>query len=103
MQNIETIFSATQVPVDGNELEMSLPTRRLCDQARDRIRRHVSNLVTDVAEIGALFIVIKNELEHGAYKKWLDAEARWSIRTAQNYMNVARNIGGKWRCCVTHA
>lgn len=95
MTNIETIISATQEPVDGNELEMSLPSRQLCDQARDRIRRHVSNLVTDVAEIGALLIVIKNELEHGAYKKWLDAEVRWSIRTAQNYMNVARNIGGK--------
>jgi hypothetical protein len=52
-------------------------------------------------EIGALLLRVKNKLEHGAFKKWLDAEVRWSIRTAQNYMNFAKNIGDKYET-VSH-
>ena len=43
----------------------------------------------------------KSALGHGAFKKWLDAEVQGTMRTAQNYMNFAKNIGGKYET-VSH-
>lgn len=80
---------------------MAAPSQQLCDEVRERIHEFEGRARKEVVEIGALLIRVKNELEHGAFKKWLDAEVRWNVRTAQNYMNVAKNIGDKYET-VSH-
>lgn len=101
MTNTETTISLTQPSIEGKGLGMAAPTRQLCDEVRERIHDFEGRARKEVVEIGALLIRVKNELEHGAFKKWLDAEVRWNVRTAQNYMNVAKNIGDKYET-VSH-
>lgn len=102
MTNSETTKSVTrQGPTVENNFGMDAPTRQLCDEVRERIHEFDSRARKDIVEIGALLIRVKNELGHGAFKNWLDAEVLWTIRTAQNYMNVVRNIGEKYET-VSH-
>ncbi|MDO8312399.1 MAG: DUF3102 domain-containing protein, partial [Sideroxyarcus sp.] len=96
MTNSETTISAAQVTMDENDLGMTVPNRKLCDQVRDRIHDFEGRTRKEIVEIGALLIQVKGAVGHGAFKKWLDAEVRWTIRTAENYMNVAKNIGDKY-------
>lgn len=91
MTNSETTISAAQVTMDENDLGMTVPNRKLCDQVRDRIHDFEGRTRKEIVEIGALLIQVKGAVGHGAFKKWLDAEVRWTIRTAENYMNVAKN------------
>ena len=38
---------------------------------------------------GVYFSWIKNEVEHGKFLAWINANTRWSYRTVRNYMNYA--------------
>ena len=38
---------------------------------------------------GVYFSRVKNELEHGKFLAWINANTRWSYRTVRNYMNYA--------------
>jgi hypothetical protein len=64
-------------------------TRIVVRQKTGEIRERARRAVQDVIEIGQRLIEVKECLEHGQFGAWLDAEFRWSERTAQNYMAVA--------------
>ena len=42
-------------------------------------------------DIGRSLLDVKEKLDHGQFQDWLKAEFAWTSRTAQNYMNVAKN------------
>jgi Protein of unknown function (DUF3102) len=54
-------------------------------------RRHVEA----VHDVGAALLRAKELLGHGNFLPWLQAEFRWSERTANNYMSIARFFRGK--------
>ena len=101
MTNSETTISATQVTIDENDLGMTAPNRQLCDEVRERIHEFEGRTRKEIVEIGALLIRVKSALGHDAFKKWLDAEVQGIMRTAQNYMNFAKNIGDNYET-VSH-
>ncbi len=45
-----------------------------------------------IIEIGQRLIGVKNQLGHGRFGDWLDAEFDWTERTAQQFINVARRF-----------
>lgn len=63
--------------------DMTLP-----DRAR-RIRNLVDVARGCIIEVGRELIAAKAEVAHGEWLPWLEREFGWSIRTADNYMNVA--------------
>jgi Protein of unknown function (DUF3102) len=60
-----------------------------------RIRASRKRHVEAVQEIGANLLRAKHLLGHGNFLPWLQAEFRWSERTANNYMSIARFFKGK--------
>src|SRR5687767_13506984 len=61
--------------------------------AAERIRNRAHRACTDIIEIGQDLLTIKAELDHGLFLGWIEAEFRWSDRTAAYYMAVAREWG----------
>lgn len=59
----------------------------------ERIRSRQRSACNDILEIGRDLIATKTELEHGLFLGWIETEFKWSERTAQNYMRVAKEWG----------
>ena len=49
----------------------------------------------NVFKIGQRLITVKALVGHGYFLKWMQREFRWSLKTGQNYMNVAKAFGDK--------
>ena len=49
-------------------------------------------LARNIVDIGLRLIEAKEMLSHGAWLPWLEAQAQFSEKTAQNYMRVAREF-----------
>ncbi|MGA2793921.1 MAG: DUF3102 domain-containing protein [Roseiarcus sp.] len=82
----ETDFDYAAVPAE-NVAEIN----KLVSRIRATHRRHLEA----VYEIGADLLRAKELLGHGNFLPWLQAEFRWSERTANNYMSIARFFQGK--------
>lgn len=82
----ETDFDYATVPVK-NVSEIN----RLVSRIKAAHKRHLEA----VYEIGADLLRAKDLLGHGNFLAWLQAEFRWSDRTANNYMSIARFFQGK--------
>ena len=82
----ETEFDYAIVPVK-NVSEIN----RLVSRIKAAHKRHLEA----VYEIGADLLRAKDLLGHGNFLAWLQAEFRWSDRTANNYMSIARFFQGK--------
>jgi hypothetical protein len=82
----ETNFDYAPVP-PANVSEL----RMLVFRIKASRRRHVEA----VHDVGAALLRAKELLGHGNFLPWLQAEFRWSERTANNYMSIARFFKGK--------
>lgn len=49
-------------------------------------------LARNIVDIGLRLIEAKEMLSHGEWLPWLEAQAQFSEKTAQNYMRVAREF-----------
>lgn len=49
----------------------------------------------NVFKIGQRLITVKSLVGHGHFLNWMKREFRWSPKTGQNYMNVAKAFGDK--------
>lgn len=56
------------------------------------IKNLVRRTVQDTLDIGQALIEIKEKLDYGQFIAWLHSEFNWKERTAQRYMNVAREF-----------
>jgi hypothetical protein len=63
----------------------------LADRIRDRLQRHVRDMVA----IGADLIAAKDKLGHRNFGPWLEREFRLTARSAQLYMRAAEWAEGK--------
>jgi len=63
--------------------------------AAERIRGHMTATKTSIFEIGCDLRMIKAQLTHGHFSKWIAAEFGMSERTAQRYMAVAERFADK--------
>jgi Protein of unknown function (DUF3102) len=55
-----------------------------------RIRDRLRNTMEAIIEIGRDLLAVQEKLEHGQFCKWVEAECGFTVRSADNYMNVAR-------------
>lgn len=65
-------------------------------EAAVRIRLRMSRTVEDIIEIGRDLNAVKNDLGHGKFLRWIEAEFGMGISTAQNFMNVHLKFGDKF-------
>ncbi len=64
-------------------------------QRRDRIRSFITQTQRNVIAIGNALLDVKGKLKHGEFGDWLDAEFGWSVRSAQDFMSIAREFRDK--------
>lgn len=64
-------------------------TRIVVQQRTSEIRSLMKRTASDIIEIGQKLIEVKDQLGHGKFGAWLEAEFAWSDRTAQKFMRVA--------------
>jgi hypothetical protein len=65
-------------------------TKRVQLQTKaDAIRMRMSRTADDIIAIGQDLIEVKQNLEHGQFIDWLEAEFEMNLRTAQRFMQVA--------------
>jgi Protein of unknown function (DUF3102) len=65
--------------------------QKLTKNLKAAVGRHLKIVV----EIGEGLLAAKELLGHGNFSPWLQAEFRWSERTARNYMTIAAHLRGK--------
>lgn len=61
----------------------------------ERIKIRLKRTAEDIIEIGKELIIAKEKCGHGHFENWLQAEFEMTIRSAQNFMNVANEFGDK--------
>lgn len=65
--------------------------------AAERIRGRMQLAAESIIEVGRELIEQKKALGHGNYLAWIEAEFSMSADTASRFINVANNIGEKFR------
>ena len=64
-------------------------------QQAKRIRDRIKATTEAVIEIGRDLLAVKQNLAHGQFTKWVQAECGFSLRAAQNYIKAAKFAEGK--------
>ncbi len=59
-------------------------------QKTSEIRSRMNKAATNIMEIGERLIAVKDQLGHGHFLDWLEAEFDWTQQTANNMMRVAK-------------
>lgn len=77
---------------DYNTLEES--KRSFIQEKTKAIKIHIKRTAKDIIAVGQDLLAVKQELEHGQFKAWLQLEFDMSYDTAINFMQVARRFGG---------
>lgn len=67
-------------------------TMSFVQQQTGEIRSLMKRTAQDVIEIGQKLIEVKQRLEHGQYRKWIEAEFNWGKSTANSFENVAKQF-----------
>jgi hypothetical protein len=63
--------------------------RKQAARIRDRMKTATKAMIKAVVETGRDLIAVKQNLDHGKFCEWVEAECGFSLRTAQNYMKAA--------------
>lgn len=67
-------------------------SRIVVRQKTTEIHRLVKRAAAALVELGQLLLDVKAQLRHGRWMPWLTAEFDWTDRTAQRYMQLAREF-----------
>ena len=62
-------------------------------QRAEHIRSLQADIQRGIIQIGFELIAAKKHVEHGNWQSWLADEFHWTIRTAQNFMAIAKRFG----------
>lgn len=60
-----------------------------------RIRKLLRSTVPTIIEVGHALFAAKEQVGHGKFSDWVDAECGFSLSSAENYMRVAEKFGDK--------
>lgn len=61
-------------------------------ECTDKIKSLLHLNAQAVFEIGQQLILVKGQLDHGQYEKWIQDEFGWKLTTAWNFRNVAQTF-----------
>ncbi len=75
-----------------NYASLDLDTAQFVQEQTGEIRGLMRRTAQDIFEIGQKLVEIKAKLGHGRFGTWLAVEFDWTERTAQQFMNVARQF-----------
>lgn len=73
-----------------NTLEPAIAKQ--AEEVAGRIHAHIGSVKRCAAEIGKELLSVKDDLGHGNFGPWLEAEFAMTPRSAQNFMNIARMV-----------
>ncbi|MFM7438823.1 MAG: DUF3102 domain-containing protein [Snowella sp.] len=71
---------------------LDLDTAQFIREQTGEIRGLMRRTAQDIFEIGHKLLKVKAKLGHGRFGTWLAVEFDWTERTAQQFMNVARQF-----------
>src|SRR5262245_59080621 len=60
-----------------------------------RIREHVRSTTEAIIEIGRDLLAVKQNLDHGQFGAWVEAECGFTLRSAQRYIGIAEFVAEK--------
>ncbi len=72
-------------------------TRASVQAATERLHTLERRTGESIIEIGRTLLEVKEDIGHGQFGGWLDAEFGWSWQTANNFMNVAEAFRDKFQ------
>lgn len=93
VNNIVALPAAKPQAAEVRAFDYSGVSAAVAKEAEATAKRIRNRLKVHTIEIGKELLVIKEELGHGKFGKWLDFHFGWKERTAQNYMNSATAFG----------
>jgi Protein of unknown function (DUF3102) len=64
-------------------------------EAADRIRTRMAQAAQDIVEIGRELIAVRERLDDGKFKAWIETEFQMSRSTAYRFISVVENIGAR--------
>src|SRR5271168_1487011 len=101
-------ISSNQLPVcgGGNEQDRRVVRRfdygsvssehaRTLKRARGDIHLQMSTAAKAIVEIGRQLLIVKALLDRGQFVQWVETECVFSLRSAENYLRVARFVDEK--------
>jgi len=95
MANQLAVISACSETVAFDYAQLSPETARLLRETADQIRRWRRQTIKYIIETGLNLLGVRDNLEHGQFGIWLQAEFGWTDRTARNYMAAAEAFRDK--------
>lgn len=93
MDLIERIETAVSAPFDYSSLDPAVASQARASAAR--IKEQFQKYRASIIEAGRELLAIKDQLGHGNFGPWLEAEFQMAERTAQRYMSVAAAFSDK--------
>lgn len=85
------------LPSGGQNFNYALLTEDKATGARQAAERIRGRLYTAIIETGEDLIRQKENLGHGNFLDWIEAEFGMSDRTARKFMSIARELGSNWK------
>ncbi|KSV76438.1 hypothetical protein N185_14885 [Sinorhizobium sp. GW3] len=93
VNNVVALPAAKPKAAEVRPFDYSGASAGIAKEAEATAKRIRNRLKVHTIEIGKELLVVKKELGHGKFGKWLDFHFGWKERTALNYMNAATAFG----------
>ena len=91
--NVVALLKAKRKPAEMYAFDYSGVSAAVAKEAEATAMRIRNRLRLHTIETGKELLIVKKELGHGKFGKWLEFHFGWKERTAQNYMNSATAFG----------
>ncbi|MEA5512387.1 DUF3102 domain-containing protein [Crocosphaera sp. UHCC 0190] len=72
--------------------QLNQQTREQIQELTIDIKNKLRRCAQDIVEIGDNLCKIKEQLQHGQFRSWLQAEFDWSVSTANKFMQVSQRF-----------
>ncbi|MGO7751146.1 DUF3102 domain-containing protein [Rhizobium ruizarguesonis] len=93
VDNVVALPKANRRAAEVYAFDYSGVSAAVAKEAEATAKRIQNRLKVHTIETGKELLVVKKELGHGKFGKWLEFHFGWKERTAQNYMNSATAFG----------
>lgn len=88
-------LDAVSPTFDYDQIE-STKVRAKAQAIAIRIHANIRTMEKNLLANGRELMAIKEDLGHGLFGRWVEAEFRWTARTAQNYISVADRLAADY-------
>ncbi|OWY69460.1 hypothetical protein B7486_20610 [cyanobacterium TDX16] len=88
---LQELSSTTEI-VTFNYAELDSETRAAIQQNTSEIKSLMRRTSQDIIHIGQKLRAVKQQLEHGRFRKWLKAEFDWSVSASTKFIQVSEQF-----------